>query len=68
MISNNRTASIIDTIETERKAVTMEWIECLDFNDLTLPDHVTITLDRWMLNDLNLVLQKYKKEFLENDL
>lgn len=67
MISNDRSKSIIDTMKTEQVLATNHWIDRWDLPNSDIPDTVTITLDRWVLNDLNVILQQYQKEFISNE-
>jgi hypothetical protein len=67
MISNDRSKSIIDILRSQQIAATVHLIDQLDISNKTPPDLVTITMDRWVLNDLNIMLKIYQKEFISNE-
>ena len=67
MISNDRSKSIIDILRSQQIAATVHLVDQLDISNKTLPDFVTITMDRWVLNDLNIMLKIYQKEFIRNE-
>ena len=67
MISNDRSKSIIDILRSQQIAATVHLVDQLDISNKTPPDLVTITMDRWVLNDLNIMLKIYQKEFISNE-
>lgn len=67
MISNDRSKSIIDTLRSQQIATTVHLVDQLDISNKNPPDLVTITMDRWVLNDLNIMLKIYQKEFISNE-
>jgi hypothetical protein len=67
MISNDRSKSIIDILRSQQIATTVHLVDQLDISNKTPPDLVTITMDRWVLNDLNIMLKIYQKEFISNE-
>lgn len=60
--------SVIDTIRNAYRDANHQSINDFDFTKSDFPEKQTIILDRWILNDLNVLLQNYRKEIIKNDL
>lgn len=66
MIDKSREITLIDTIRTIYRDATCEAINNFDYENNQFPEKYTIEIDRFLLNDLNVFLQNYKKEIINN--
>jgi hypothetical protein len=66
MITTDRAKCIIDTIRIERLKILDQELESEQLYSTGFSDTVTLKLDRWILNDLCVVLNSYQKEFLSD--
>ena len=64
----NEILSVIDTIRNAYMDTNHQSINDFDFTNNDFPEKHTIILDRWILNDLYVLLQNYRKEIIKNDL
>jgi len=67
MITRDQILSVIDTIGDVYRNTNLQGINDFDFSKSDFPEKHTIILDRWILNDLNVLLQNYRKEIISND-
>lgn len=67
MITKVRSETIIDTIRKEHQAATTDLCDTFDASQNGFQETICITLDRWLLNDLNILLQHCRKEFINNE-
>lgn len=67
MITKVRSETIIDTIRKEHQAAITDLSWTFDASHNGFQETVSITVDRWILNDLNIILQEYRKEFINNE-
>ena len=68
MMRRDEILSVIDTIRNAYRDANHQSINDLDFTKSDFPEKQTIILDRWIINDLNVLLQNYRKEIIKNDL
>ena len=67
MITKDEILSVIDTIRNAYRDANHQGINDFDFTKSDFPEKHAIMLDRWVLNDLNVLLQNYRKEIINND-
>jgi len=67
MITKHRMETILHSIRDKYTEATTKMINDLDCNKDGFPETISINLDRWMMNDLNVLLRKYRKEIENND-
>jgi hypothetical protein len=60
--------AIIDSIKDIYKCASQEAINDYDYKNNKSSETYTVRFDRWLLNDLNVMLQKYKKEIINNEI
>ena len=68
MMRKDEILSLIDTIRNAYRDANHQIINDFDFTKSDFPEKQTIILDRWIINDLNVLLQNYRKEIIKNDL
>ena len=68
MMPRDEILSVIDTIRNAHRDAIHQGINDFDFTNNDFPEKQTIILDRWILNDLNVLLQNYRKEIIKNDI
>ena len=67
MIRNEHIIEIINVVRDAHKTSAKEMIANHNTTESPFPKNVVIDMDRWILNDLNVFLQSYKKESINND-
>ena len=68
MIRNERIIEIINVVRNAHITSAKEMIANHNTTVSPFPKNVVIDMDRWILNDLNVLLQNYRKEIIKNDI
>ena len=68
MIDEDRKITLIDTIRKIYSDAACDESNAFDYSSNILPQKYTIAIDRFILNDLYVFLESYKKEITNNDL
>ena len=67
MIRNERIIEIIDAVRDAQITSTKKVIAKHHITESLYPQNISVDIDRWILNDLIVFLQNYRKEIINND-